>query len=95
MRNLITSAESQADEQTSRMILFKLQDRVSEAVLLWGAWRCRAFFFFFFFCYSVDFVTVLFLFYVLVFWPQACGILAPKPVIKLEPPALEGEVLTT
>ena len=49
----------------------------------------------FFFYSSVEFVTVLFLFYVLVFWPQACGILAPRPVIKLEPPALEGEVLTT
>ena len=74
------------------MILLKLQDRVSEDVLLWGAWRCRALFFFY---SSVEFVTVLFLFYVLVFWPQACGILAPRPVIKLEPPALEGEVLTT
>ena len=48
----------------------------------------------FFFYSSVEFVTVLFLFYVLVFWPQACGILAPRPVIKLELPALE-EVLTT
>ena len=32
-------------KSTSRMILLKLQDKVSEAVLLQGAWRCRAFFF--------------------------------------------------
>ena len=30
-----------------------------------------------------------------VFGPEACGILAPRPVIKPTPPALEGEVLTT
>ena len=30
-----------------------------------------------------------------VFGPEACGILAPQPGIKLAPPALEDEVLTT
>ena len=39
-------------------------------------------------------VTILFLFYVLVFRPQACGILAPRPEIKPAPLALEGEVST-
>ena len=29
------------------------------------------------------------------FGPEACGILAPQPGIKLTPSALEGEVLTT
>ena len=43
----------------------------------------------------IEFVTMLLLFYVLVFWRQACGILAPQPGIKPAPPALEGEVLTT
>ena len=55
-----------------------------------------------------EFVTILLLFYVLVFWPrgmwnfsEACGILArrgilaPQPGIEPTPPALEGEVLTT
>ena len=43
----------------------------------------------------VEFVTVLFLFYVLVFPPQACAILAPPLGIKPATSALEGEVLTT
>ena len=29
------------------------------------------------------------------FGHKACGILAPRPEIKLAPPGLEGEVLTT
>ena len=44
----------------------------------------------------IEFVTILLLFYVLVFWLRvACGILAPWPGIEPVPPALEGEVLTT
>lgn len=43
-----------------------------------------------------EFVTVLFLFYVLFFYEhEACGILAPWPGIKPAPPALEIEVLIT
>ena len=43
------------------------------------------------------FVTISFLFYVLVFWPRGtwCGILVPRPGLEPSPPALEGEVLTT
>ena len=56
--------------------------------------------FFFFLIWTIfkvfiEFVTILFLFYVLAFWPQACGILAPKAGIEPTLPALEGEVLTT
>ena len=43
----------------------------------------------------IEFVTVLLLFYVLLFGCQACGILAPQPGINPEAPALEGGVLTT
>ena len=43
----------------------------------------------------IEFVTILLLFYVLVFGCEACGILAPQPGIKPAPRALEGEVLTT
>ena len=43
----------------------------------------------------IEFVTILLLFYVLVFGCEACGILAPWSGIKPVPPALEGEVLTT
>ena len=48
----------------------------------------------------MEFVTILFLFYVLVFFffffgHQVCGILAHGPGIEPNPPALEGEVLTT
>ena len=43
----------------------------------------------------VEFVMILFLFYVLFFFgPEACGILASQAVIKRTPPALEGEVST-
>ena len=49
-----------------------------------------------FFILSIEFVTTLLLFYVvLVFGYKTCGILAPQPGIKLSLPALEGEVLTT
>ena len=55
---------------------------------------------FFFLCRPflvfIEFVTVLFLFYVLTcFGCEACGILATLPGIKPTPPALEGEVFTT
>ena len=44
----------------------------------------------------VEFVTLLLLFYALVFFdPKACGILVPQPGIKPTTPALEGEALTT
>ena len=43
----------------------------------------------------IEFVTILLLFCALVFWPEACGILAPWPGIEPTPPALEGKVLTT
>ena len=44
----------------------------------------------------IDFVTVLFLFYVCLFvCCKACGIFASWPRIQLAPPALEGKVLTT
>ena len=41
-----------------------------------------------------EFVTILLLFYVLVFWPEACGILVPQPCIKLRPLIGELRVLT-
>ena len=49
---------------------------------------------FFFWCgpflVFIEFITILLLFYVLVFWPQACGIFAPRPGIEPTSPALEG-----
>ena len=56
---------------------------------------CFVLFFFFLmwaiFKVFIEFVTVLLLFYVFVFWPrQAYEILAPHPGIKPAPPALEG-----
>ena len=65
-----------------------------------NGWTSFLFKFFFFliltiFKVFIEFVTILFLFYVLAFWPQACGILAPKAGIEPTLPALEGEVLTT
>ena len=47
---------------------------------------------------SIEFVTTLFLFYVLDFFFfgfRVYGILAPQPEIKAASSALEGEVLTT
>ena len=57
-------------------------------------------FFFFFLMWTIfkvfiKLVTILLLFYVLGFWREAYGILAPRPVIEPTPPALEGKVLTT
>ena len=43
----------------------------------------------------VEFVTVLLLFRVLVFWPRGMWGLSSLPGIEYAPPALEGEVLTT
>ena len=41
----------------------------------------------------IEFVTLLLLLYVLVFWPQdMCGILASQPETDPTPPALEGKV---
>ena len=47
-----------------------------------------------------EFVTILFLFYVLVsffffFGHQVCGIVGHGPGMEPNPPAMEGEVLTT
>ena len=42
-----------------------------------------------------EIVTILFLFYLLVFGHKACGLLTPWLVIGPVPPALESEVLTT
>ena len=43
-----------------------------------------------------EFVAVLLLFYVLVFFGwEACGILAPCPGIEPVPPALESNISTT
>ena len=43
----------------------------------------------------IEFVTILLLFYVLVFWPQGMWDLSSRPGIEPASPALEGEVLTT
>ena len=43
----------------------------------------------------IEFLTILVLVYVLVFWPRGIEILAPRSGIEPAPPALEGEVLTT
>ena len=43
----------------------------------------------------LNLLTTLFLFYVLVFGHEACGVLAPQPGIEHTPPALEVQVLTT
>ena len=44
----------------------------------------------------VEFVPILLLFYVLIFWGcKACGILVPWPGIEPAPPALEDKALTT
>ena len=41
-----------------------------------------------------EFVTILFLFYALVFSSEACGILVPGSGFEPALPALEGRVLT-
>ena len=45
-----------------------------------------------FFKVFIEFVTILFLFYELVFGWEAYGILAPPPGIDTTPPALEGSL---
>jgi hypothetical protein len=42
----------------------------------------------------IEFVTILLLFYILVFWKEACGILAPRSGILPALSALEGKVPT-
>ena len=45
----------------------------------------------------IEFITILFLFFFLMFWffgIEACGILAPQPEIEPAPSALESEVST-
>ena len=43
----------------------------------------------------IEFVTILLLFYVLVFWPRGMRDLSSPTRVKTRTPALEGEVLTT
>ena len=43
-----------------------------------------------FFKVFIEFVTISFLFYVLIFWHKACRISAPQPGIKPAPPVLEA-----
>ena len=43
----------------------------------------------------IKFVTILLLFYTLLFGHEACGILPSQPGLEPAPLALEGEVLTT
>ena len=43
----------------------------------------------------IEFVTILLLFHVLVFWPQSIWNFSTQPGIKPAPPALEGEIATT
>ena len=43
----------------------------------------------------IEFLTILLLVYVLVFWPRGIEISAPRSGIKPVPPASEGKVLTT
>ena len=43
----------------------------------------------------IEFVTILFLSYILAFGLEVCGVLAPQPGIEPTYPALECEVLTT
>ena len=64
---------------------------------LWGwAWENAVLFLMWtIFKVFIEFVTILLPFYVLVFGPKACGILALRPGIDPAPPALEGEILTT
>ena len=42
----------------------------------------------------IEFVPIFLLFYVLVFWPEVCGILALQPGVDPSPPALESKILT-
>ena len=65
---------------------------------LFGGWQWFCFKDFFYvtiFKVFIKFVTVLLLFYALVFGCQACGILVPWPGIELKPSALEGKVSST
>ena len=46
----------------------------------------------------IEFITILFLFFFLMFWffgVEACGILAPQPETESAPCALESEVSTS
>ena len=43
----------------------------------------------------IEFVTILLQLYVWFSDQEECGILVPRPGIKLVPPELEGKVLTT
>ena len=43
----------------------------------------------------IEFLTILLLFHILVFWPRGMWDLSSRPGIEPVPPALEGEVLST
>ena len=47
-----------------------------------------------FFKVFIEFVTVLLLLYVLVFWPRSRWDLSSPPAMELAHPAWEGEILT-
>ena len=47
------------------------------------------------FTFFIECLTILLLYYALVFGHEACGILAPQPRMEPIPCALEGKVLTT
>ena len=55
----------------------------------------RFFFYVTHFKIFIEFVTILFLFYILAFWPWGMWISTPRPGVEPASPALEGEVLTT
>ena len=57
-------------------------------IILKGFWMWEIFKVF------IEFAVILFLFYVLFFWAQACELLTPWPGVSPAPPALENKVLT-
>ena len=85
--------------------IFLQQDRYSVTHCISLCYMHQGLFFFFlikknFYTWTVfklfiEFVTILLLFYVWCFGPDACGVLAPWPGIEPSPPALQGKVLTT
>ena len=88
------------DNQLSNHVLFIDKAPMSRIGLAYSRHSINAYFFKIFFLLmwtifykvSIEFVTVLFLFYVLFFWPHynTCGILVTWPGIELALAALEG-----
>ena len=76
------------------------QKVIRESSTWWQSWKLCPFFFkkkkkrlfiWAIFTLFIEFVTILLLFYVLVFGQKACGILVPQPAVEPAPPALEGK----